>query len=59
VPDDDPARVAILDELSRTAIQTYGEERAAQFFVQAMLKSTASALWRVSQEPLEPTGDEP
>ena len=57
--DDDPARAAILDELARAAVQMYGEERAAEFFLKAMLQSTASAVWRVSQEGLEPAGDEP
>jgi hypothetical protein len=57
--DDDPAREAVLEELRRSAIETYGEERAAEPLLRANLESTATAVWRVSQEPLEPSGYEP
>jgi len=57
--DDDPAREAVLDELRRNAIETYGEERAAERLLQLLMESTATAIWRVSQEPIEPSGHEP
>jgi len=56
---DDPARLAVFDELRQLALQTYGEERAAEKRLQAALKAAANAIWRVSQEPIQPTGDEP
>jgi hypothetical protein len=56
---DDPARVAILEELSSAARAAYGDERVAERFVQNMLESAATAMWRVSLEQLEPRGPEP
>jgi 2-oxo-4-hydroxy-4-carboxy--5-ureidoimidazoline (OHCU) decarboxylase len=56
---DDPARLAVLDELRRRAIDTYGEERAAEVTLQAMLRASATAIWRISQEPLEPSDPQP
>lgn len=56
---DNVAHQAFLDELRRSALDTYGEERTGEAIVQAMLVSTATALWRVSQEPLDPHGPEP
>ena len=53
------ARVAVLDELRRSALETYGEERCADVNVEAALSLTATAVWRVTQEPLEPLGNEP
>jgi hypothetical protein len=56
---DDAARLAVLDELRRAAIGTYGEERIADANLTAALNFAATAVWRVSQEPLEPFGDDP
>lgn len=56
---DDAARLAVLDELRRSALDTYGEERCAETSVQAALGIAATAVWRVSQELLEPLGFEP
>jgi hypothetical protein len=54
---DDPARLAILEELRRNAVETYGEERAAEGMLQNALRAAATAIWRVCQEPLEPSDD--
>jgi hypothetical protein len=59
VRDDDPARLALLEELQRLAVDTYGEDRAAEFLLQAALRAAATAVWRVTQESLEPGGAEP
>jgi hypothetical protein len=59
IPADDPAHRAVFDELERAALATYGEERTAEGALQMMLGRAATALWRVSQEPLEPMGPEP
>jgi hypothetical protein len=56
---EDGARLAVLDELRRSALDTYGEERCADAYVDAALGLAATAVWRVSQEPLEPLGNEP
>ena len=56
---DDAARLAVLDELRRAALETYGEERSAEALLQTALGVAATAVWRVSQEPLEPLGNEP
>jgi hypothetical protein len=56
---DNAARTALLDELRRAALDTYGEERSAEARLQAALEQAATAVWRVSQEPLEPLGNEP
>jgi hypothetical protein len=56
---DDPARVAIAEELSAAALAAYGEERVAEFLVRAQLEAAATAVWRVSLEQLEPRGPEP
>jgi hypothetical protein len=56
---DNPARIAVLEELSRAALETYGEERSAEALIQAALGVAATAVWRVTQEPLEPPGNEP
>jgi hypothetical protein len=53
------ARQAVLEELRRSALDTYGEERTAEGRLQAVLIDTATSIWRVSQEPLEPLGPEP
>jgi hypothetical protein len=55
----DEARLAVLAELRRSALDTYGEERSAEASLQVALGVAATAVWRVSQEPLEPFGDEP
>ena len=57
--DDDLALQAVLEELRRCAIETYGEDRAAEATLQVALQAAATMVWRVSQEPLEPPGDEP
>jgi hypothetical protein len=59
VRDDDPAHLALLEELQRLAIETYGEDRAAEALLQSALQSAATAVWRVTQEPLEPGSAEP
>jgi hypothetical protein len=56
---DDEARLAVLEELRRSALDTYGEERSAETSLRVALDLAATAVWRVSQEPLEPFGDEP
>jgi hypothetical protein len=56
---DDAARLAVLDELRRSAVDTYGEERIADVNLAAALNLAATAVWRVSQELLEPFGDDP
>jgi len=56
---DDPARLAVLEELRRLALETYGEDRSADLTVQTSLGAAATAVWRVSQEPLDPLGNEP
>jgi 2-oxo-4-hydroxy-4-carboxy--5-ureidoimidazoline (OHCU) decarboxylase len=53
------ARQALLDKLSRSALETYGSERCAEATLQNALRAAAGAVWRVSQEPLEPLGNEP
>jgi len=57
--DDDPARLEVLTELRRRAIEVYGEERAAETRLQAMLEAAASNVWRVCQEALGPSAEEP
>ncbi len=56
---DNTARQAVLEELRRSALETYGEERSAEAGLQAALALAATAVWRVSEEPLEPLGNEP
>ena len=58
-PADNPARGAILDELQRGALATYGEERTAEAILQSMLGVAATSLWRIEQETLDPLGPEP
>ena len=56
---DNTAREAVLEELQRAALDTYGEERSAEASLQAALRLAATAIWRVSQESLDPLGYEP
>jgi hypothetical protein len=56
---DDPAWLAVLADLRRRAIDTYGEERAGEASLQRALTAAATAVWRVSQEPLEPSSVAP
>jgi hypothetical protein len=56
---DSAARLAVLDELRRSALDTYGEERSADAHLQTALGVAATAVWRVSEEPLEPLGNDP
>jgi hypothetical protein len=56
---DDPARLAVVEELRRCAVETYGEDRAAEASLTMALAAAATAVWRVSQVPLEPLGPEP
>lgn len=56
---DNAARLAVLEQLRRSAVETYGEERSAEARLQLALESAATAVWRVSQETLEPLGSEP
>jgi hypothetical protein len=53
--DDDPARLAVVQELRRCAVATYGEERAAEATLNVALELAATAVWRVRQELLEPS----
>ena len=55
----DPARLAVLEELQRSALDVYGEERCAEAGLQQALGLAATALWRVMTEPLDPLGPEP
>ena len=55
----DPARQAILSDLRRAALATYGEERVAEEAVEVALGVAATAVWRVTREVLEPMGPEP
>lgn len=55
----DPAREAILERLRRLAVETFGEARAAEDTLRAALQAAATAVWRVTEEPLEPQDDEP
>ncbi len=54
-----PGPQAVLDELRRAALATYGEERSAEARLQTALGAAATAVWRVSEESLEPLGNEP
>jgi len=56
---DDAARLAVLEELRRSALSVYGEERCAETSLQIALGLAATAIWRVSQEPLDPLGYDP
>jgi hypothetical protein len=58
-PAENPARRAVLDELQRAALATYGEERSAEANLQTALGLAATALWRLAQEPLDMLGPEP
>jgi hypothetical protein len=58
-PAENPARRAVLEELQRSALETYGEERGAEASLQTALEVAATAVWRVAQESLEPLGPEP
>jgi hypothetical protein len=57
--DDDPARLEVLNVLRHLAVEVYGEERAAETPLKSALEAAAAAVWRVSQEGLEVSGDEP
>jgi hypothetical protein len=59
VHEDDPAHLATLEDLRRRAVETYGEDRAANATLQAVLRVAATAVWRVLEEPLEPSDAEP
>jgi hypothetical protein len=58
-PADDPAHQAVLDELRREAIETYGEERVAEIRMHNALDASANAVWRISQEVLDLQDPEP
>ena len=58
-PPTNTSRQAVLDELRRAALDTYGEDRSAEATLQTALGLAATAVWRVSQEVLEPLGPEP
>ncbi len=55
----DPARLAVLDELRKAALDTYGEERVAEAAFQTALGLTATAIWRVAGETLDLLDPEP
>jgi 2-oxo-4-hydroxy-4-carboxy--5-ureidoimidazoline (OHCU) decarboxylase len=59
VREDDPARLAVVEELRRGAVETYGEDRAAEATLHTALQAAATAVWRVTQEALEPADSEP
>jgi hypothetical protein len=56
---DDPARLAVLEELRQSAVATYGEERSAEATLETALRAAATAVWRVSQESLDPPVNPP
>jgi hypothetical protein len=56
---DNAAHQAVLEELTRSALGTYGEERSGEASLQTALGVAATAVWRVCQESLEPLGPEP
>jgi hypothetical protein len=56
---DNAAHMAMLEELRRSALATYGEEGIAERSLQTALNLAATAVWRVFQEPLDPHGNEP
>jgi hypothetical protein len=58
-PSVDPTWNAILEDLRRAAVATYGEERAAELTVAAALGTATTAVWRVTREVLEPLDPEP
>jgi hypothetical protein len=51
--------LAVFEELQRLATETYGEERAAEAPLKTALGVAATAVWRVSQEFVDPAGSEP
>jgi hypothetical protein len=51
--------MAVVEELRRLAVETYGEDRAAEAVLTTALEAAATAVWRVSQEAVEPSGSEP
>ena len=51
---EDPARLAVLEQLRSAALQAYGEERAADAGLQAAIELAATAICRVIEEPLGP-----
>jgi len=55
-PVEDPSRQSVFDDLSRAALETYGEERRAEALLEMALTAAATAVWRVMQEPLDPSG---
>ncbi len=55
----DPARLAVLERLRASALETYGEERLADAAVAFALQAAATAVWRIMQEPLDPLDPEP
>ena len=57
--EEEAAHQAVLDDLRRRALEIYGEERAANATLQTALQIAATAVWRVTQEPLDPSGNEP
>jgi hypothetical protein len=50
---------ALLEGLRRAAVDTYGEERAAEAPFQTALEVAATNVMRVMQEPLHPFDAEP
>lgn len=56
---DDSARLEILRQMRRLAVDVYGEQRAGEAALQAALESAAVAVWRVTLEPLEPSAEVP
>ena len=56
---DNDARLAVLEELRRAAVATYGADRAVEAPLDTALNAAATAVWRVFDEPLEPFGAEP
>ncbi len=55
----DQDRLAVLAQLRQAAASAYGEARAADPDVRAALELAATAVWRVTREPLDPSGPEP
>ena len=54
-----PARRALLQQLHRSALEVYGEERVADPALRAALELATTAVWRVMGERLDPLWWEP
>ncbi len=55
----EPGRLAVLERLDEAARAMYGGDRAREPVWRAALELTATAVWRLSEEPLTPSDVEP